>query len=94
VTDSYRKYFAAIEEHFRCLRGTGWFLLSAQDYKLVEMWHGMGVPLETVLRGIDKTFENWWKGSTRGRNENVNSLSYCARTVSEEASIVRSRWSG
>src|SRR5436190_1286643 len=54
---NYFNYFTEIEEHFQRARGTGLFLLSPLDWALVEAWKDSGIPLEAVLRGIDKAFE-------------------------------------
>ena len=38
-----------------------------------------------ILRGIDRTFENWWKRPARARTEKVNSIAYCAQAIAAEA---------
>ncbi|MGD1096608.1 MAG: hypothetical protein ABSB35_32020 [Bryobacteraceae bacterium] len=78
-------YFTTIEEHFRCARGTPFFLLSPCDVALVDAWERVGIPLAAVLRGIDRTFENWRKRLARDRTQMVNSLAYCAYAVAAEA---------
>jgi hypothetical protein len=80
-------YFTAIEDHFRSARGTGLFLLSPTDFKLAKAWQDGGVPLEAVLRGIDRAFENRRKYASRS-GETVNSLAYCTQTVLAEAQIL------
>ena len=77
--ENYFNYFTEIEEHFQKARGTGLFLLSTLDWALIESWKESGVPLDAVLRGIDRSFEKWQKRNRRGRM--VNSLAYCAQEV-------------
>ena len=69
------EYVEAIETHLRARRGTE-HILSPADFGLARSWHQAGVPLATVLVGIDRAFE---------RNANVTSLSYCRRRVEELA---------
>lgn len=83
---NYFNYFTEIEEHFRIARGTGLFLLSPLDWALIESWKNGGVPLEAVLRGIDRAFEKW--RSSRKRIQAVNSLAYCTQAIMAEAEIL------
>jgi hypothetical protein len=76
--ENYFNYFTEIEEHFQKRRGTG-LLLSTLDWALIETWKDAGVPLEAVLRGIDKAFEKYEQ--RRSRTQKVNSLAYCAQAV-------------
>jgi hypothetical protein len=80
---NYFNYFTEVEEHFQKARGTGLFLLSPLDWALVESWKNAGIPLEAVLRGIDAAFEKW--RSRRSKFRLINSLTYCAQAVMEEA---------
>jgi len=77
--ENYFNYFTEIEEHFQCARGTGLFLLSPLDWALIEAWKESNVPLEAVLRGIDRAFEKWHARPRKGRM--VNSLAFCAQEV-------------
>lgn len=77
--ENYFNYFTEIEEHFQRVRGTGTFRLSTLDWALIETWKESGIPLEAVLRGIDRAFEKWQARPRRGRM--VNSLAYCAQEV-------------
>ena len=55
------------------------FLFSPLDWALLEIWKDAGVPLDTVLRGIDRAFE---KIRDRKRHyATVNSLAYCGQAV-------------
>lgn len=82
----YFNYFTEIEEHFRRARGTALFLLSPLDWALIESWKNGGLPLEAVLRGIDRAFEKWRSG--RKRTQAINSLAYCTQAVMAEAEIL------
>jgi hypothetical protein len=66
-------YVEAIEGHFRARRGVD-HILSPRDFALARMWHSAGVPLATVLVGIDRSFDS---------GEPVASLSFCRRRVEE-----------
>src|SRR5450756_28657 len=44
-------------------------------------------PLEAVLRGIDRAFEKWRSGRSKIRM--INSLTYCAQAVLEEAQAMQ-----
>lgn len=69
------EYVEAIETHLRARRGVD-HILSPSDFGLARTWHQAGVPLATVLVGIDRAFE---------RTPNVTSLSFCRRRVEELA---------
>lgn len=84
-TLNYFNYFTEIEEHFQRARGTGLFLLSPLDWALIESWKNAGIPLEAVLRGVDRAFESWRAGKGRTRLRRINSLAYCTQAVIEEA---------
>jgi hypothetical protein len=66
-------YVEAIEAHFRARRGAD-HPLSPRDFALARSWHEAGVPLATVLVGIDRAFDG-----TGG----VASLAYCRRRIEE-----------
>ncbi len=69
------QFVEAIENHLRARRGTE-HILSPADFGLARTWHQNGVPLATVLVGIDRAFE---------QNPAASSLSYCRRRVEELA---------
>jgi hypothetical protein len=69
------EYVAAIETHLRARRGVD-HILSPRDFALARGWYQAGVPLATVLVGMDRAFE---------QGGNVSSLSYCRRRVEELA---------
>ena len=80
---NYFNYFTEIEEHFQRARGSGLFLLSPLDWALIENWRDAGIPLNSVLKGIDEAFEKW--RSRKQKRRLVNSLAYCAQAVMEAA---------
>lgn len=55
------------------------FLFSPLDWAVIETWKEAGVPLEAVLKGIDRAFEKWHAKKKKTRM--VNSLAYCAQEV-------------
>jgi hypothetical protein len=69
------EYVSAIESHLRARRGVE-HILSPRDFALARAWYEAGVPLATVLVGMDRAFES---------TPNVNSLSFCRRRVEELA---------
>lgn len=85
--ENYFNYFTEIEEHFQRARGSGMFLVSSLDWALIETWKEAGIPLEAVLRGIDRSFEKY-HARKRGTRK-VNGLAYCTQevlAVAQEAS--------
>ena len=76
---NYFNYFTEIEEHFQRARNSGMFLFSPLDWAIIETWKDAGVPLEAVLKGIDRAFEKWHARKVKTRA--VNSLAYCAQEV-------------
>ena len=74
---NYYNYFTEIEEYFCRRRGTV-LLLSSRDWAEIDEWQRAAIPLEAVLKGIDRAFESHRKGSGSGR---VNSLAYCSQAV-------------
>jgi hypothetical protein len=69
------EYVDAIEGHLRARRGVD-HILSPRDFALARSWHAAGIPLATVLVGMDRAFE---------QGTNVSSLGYCRRRVEELA---------
>jgi vacuolar-type H+-ATPase subunit I/STV1 len=74
--DNYYNYFTEIERYYQTKRES-FTLLSTLDWVLIETWKSQGVPLETVLKGMDRAF-------SRAKRK-VSSLAYCANAVSEVA---------
>ena len=78
---NYFNYFTEIEEYFWKKRGAH-LLVSPLDWALMEAWHRAGVPLEAVLKGIDRAFESYAR-SRRGAGKPLKSLAYCTDAVLE-----------
>jgi hypothetical protein len=71
---NYFNYFTEIERFYQSKRES-FTLLSTLDWVLIENWNEHGVPLEIVLKGIDRAF-------SRARRK-INSLAYCVKAVEE-----------
>jgi hypothetical protein len=80
---NYFNYFTEIEEYFWKKRGAH-LLVSPLDWAIMEAWQKAGVPLEAVLKGIDKAFESY-RRSRRGAGKPLKSLAYCTDAVLEAA---------
>jgi hypothetical protein len=88
---NYFNYFTEIETRFQERRGSI-LMLSTLDWALIETWREAGIPLETVLRGIDSAFDKHdaqrlRAGGRRGRK--VNGLAWCAQAVLEAVELSR-----
>ena len=66
-------YVEAIEEHLRARRGVD-HILSPRDFAQARAWQQAGVPLATVLVGIDRAFDS---------ASDVTSLAFCRRRVED-----------
>src|SRR5438045_9421268 len=73
---NYFNYFTEIEEYFWKKRGAH-LLVSPLDWAIMEAWQKAGVPLEAVLKGIDRAGESYG-GARRGAGRPLKSLAYCA----------------
>src|SRR5882762_4298492 len=80
---NYFNYFTEIEEYFWKKRGAH-LLVSPLDWAIMEAWQTAGVPLEAVLKGIDKAFESHQR-SRGGAGKPLKSLAYCTDAVLEAA---------
>src|SRR6059036_3145089 len=74
--DSELNYFTEIERFYQSKRES-FTLLSTLDWVLIENWKEQGIPLEVVLKGIDRAF------SRPNRKRKINSLAYCVKAVDE-----------
>ena len=72
---NYFNYFTEIEQFYQARRES-FTLLSTLDWVLIENWKEQGVPLDVVLKGIDRAF-------SRAKRRNINSLGYCVKAVEE-----------
>ena len=80
---NYFNYFTEIEEYFWKKRGAH-LLVSPLDWAIIEAWQKAGVPLEAVLKGIERAFESYGR-SRRGTGKPLKSLAYCTDAVLEAA---------
>jgi hypothetical protein len=71
---NYSPYLSDVESFFLRKRNSFRGLLSCLDWVLLENWKEQGVPLEAVLKGIERAFE---------RKKEINSLAYCVKFVEE-----------
>jgi hypothetical protein len=75
VTLNYFNYFTEIEEHFWRKRGAH-ILVSPLDWAIVETWQKAGIPVEAVLRGIDRAFESYQHSRRGAGGRPLKSLVY------------------
>jgi hypothetical protein len=76
--ENYVNYFTEIEEYFWRKRGTA-LLVSTLDWALIDSWKQAEIPVEAVLKGIDRTFEKY--DARRQKIRRINSLAYCHQEV-------------
>jgi hypothetical protein len=81
---NYFNYFTEIEEYFWRKRGAH-LLVSPLDWAIVETWQKAGIPLEAVLKGIDRAFESWQRSKRGAAGRQMKSLAYCVDAVLEAA---------
>lgn len=74
--DNYFNYFTEIEQYYQTRRES-FTLLSTLDWVLIESWKDQGIPLEVVLKGMDRAFSK--------AKRKVSSLAYCVNAVDEVA---------
>src|SRR5690348_17311475 len=80
---NYFNYFTEIEEYVWKKRGAH-LLVSPLDWAIMEAWQKAGVPMEAVLKGIDRAFESYGR-SRRGAGRPLKGLAYCTDAVLEAA---------
>ena len=81
---NYFNYFTEIEEYFWRKRGAH-LLVSPLDWAIVETWQKAGIPLNPVLKGIDRAFESWERSRRAAAGRQLKSLAYCADAVLDAA---------
>jgi hypothetical protein len=74
--ENYFNYFTEIERYYQTRRES-FTLLSTLDWVLIETWKDQGVPLEIVLKGMDRAFSK--------TKRKISSLAYCANAVAAVA---------
>jgi hypothetical protein len=81
---NYFNYYTEIEEYFWRKRGAH-ILVSPLDWAIVETWQKAGIPVEAVLRGIDRAFESYQRSRRGAAGRPLKSLAYCVDAVLEAA---------
>ena len=89
---NYFNYFTEIEEYFWKKRGAH-LLVSPLDWAIMETWQKAGVPLEAVLKGIDRAFESYGR-SRRGAGKPLKSLAYCTDAVLDAVAEIQEAAAG
>ena len=77
-TVNYFNYFSEIEDHFVRRRKKN-LLVSPLDWALIQTWKELEIPLQVVLRGIDRAFDQY--DAQPVKRGIVNSLFYCQQAV-------------
>jgi len=90
---NYFNYFTEIEEYFWRKRGAH-LLVSPLDWAIVETWQKAGIPLEAVLKGIDRAFESWARSRRAAGGRQLKSLAYCVDAVLDAAEEVQEAAAG
>jgi len=90
---NYFNYFTEIEEYFWRKRGAH-LLVSPLDWAILETWQKAGVPIEAVLRGIDRAFESWARSRRAAGGRQLKSLAYCVDAVLDAAAEAAEAASG
>jgi len=71
---NYHNYFTEIETFFQSKRQNYTVRLSCLDWVLIENWKEQGVPLDAVLKGIERAFSS---------KKEINKLAYCVKAVED-----------
>ena len=74
--EDYFNYFTEIERYYQSKRAS-FTLLSTLDWALIENWKEQGIPLDVVIKGVDRAFSR--------SKRRINSLTYCVNAVAELA---------
>ena len=90
---NYFNYFTEIEEQFWRKRGAH-LLVSPLDWAIVETWQKSAIPLEAVLRGIDRAFESYGRSRRGAAGRPLKSLAYCVDAVLEAAAEMQEATAG
>jgi hypothetical protein len=90
---NYFNYFTEVEEYFWRKRGAH-LLVSPLDWAIVETWQKAGIPLEAVLKGIDRAFESYGRSRRGQAGRPLKSLVYCVDAVLEAAAEAREAAAG
>ena len=67
-------YAVTIERYYDALQGR-FTALTAADWITIEGWHRLGIPIECVLKGLDRAFSRHYI--------DIHSLGFCDWSVKE-----------
>ncbi len=81
---NYFNYFTEIEEYFWRKRGAH-VLVSPLDWAIVETWQKAGIPIRSVLKGVDRAFESFQRSRRAAGGRQLKSLVYCVDAVLDAA---------
>jgi hypothetical protein len=90
---NYFNYFTEIEEYFWRKRGAH-LLVSPLDWAIVETWQRAGIPLNSVLKGIDRAFDSWSRSRRATGGRQLKSLAYCVDAVLDAATEAKEAAAG
>lgn len=90
---NYFNYFTEIEEYFWKKRGAH-LLVSPLDWAIVETWQKAGIPVEAVLKGIDRAFESYQRSRRGAAGRSMKSLAYCVDAVLDAAAEAKEAAAG
>jgi len=82
------RYFQTIARHLFSLRGAP-FVLSTREMEAAEAWESDGIPLDTVLEGMNRGYEEI--RSRRGLKGRKLTLSFCHPFVLRAFALLRDR---
>jgi hypothetical protein len=90
---NYFNYYTEIEEYFWRKRGSH-VLVSPLDWAIVETWQKAGIPVEVVLKGIDRAFESYRRSRRAQAGRPLKTLIYCVDAVLDAAAEAREAAAG
>jgi len=67
-------YAITIEKYYEYLQGKP-ATFTVADWMTIEAWHGLGIPIECVLKGMDRAFSR--------QHRQINSLDFCDWSVKQ-----------
>ena len=88
---NYFNYFTEIEEYFWKKRGAH-LLVSPLDWAIMETWQKAGVPLEAVLKGIDRVFESYGRSRRGWEWEQLPARRRLRALRAWRSDFIRGRW--
>ncbi|HEV2388453.1 MAG TPA: hypothetical protein VGS20_14500 [Candidatus Acidoferrales bacterium] len=90
---NYFNYYTEIEEYFWRKRGAH-ALVSPLDWAIVETWQKAGIPLDAVLKGIDRAFQSYQRSRRAQAGRPLKTLVYCVDAVLDAAAEAKEAAAG